>query len=115
MNFSSDAIANFEGLLDVNQNFADGGKDIARCAAELCGDSLNKPEIPLSESAAGFILPARNHIRRRERAATVLIRDFAADEAIGIRRIIGSVALEMIDRLRFRRIDAAAILHPVDV
>ena len=46
MNFSSDANANFEGLLDVNQNFADGGKDIARCAAELCGDALNKPENP---------------------------------------------------------------------
>ena len=46
MNISSDANANFEGLLDVNQNFADCGKDIARCAAELCGDALNKPENP---------------------------------------------------------------------
>jgi len=43
MDFSSDANANFEGLLDGksrNLHAADGGKDIARRAAELCGGAL---------------------------------------------------------------------------
>jgi len=40
MDFSSDANANFEGLLEVNLHAADGGKDIARRAAELCGGAF---------------------------------------------------------------------------
>ena len=40
MNFSSDARADFEGLLEVNRKIckqADGGKGIAYAANELCG------------------------------------------------------------------------------
>ena len=43
MNFSSDAMADFEGLLEVNRKIckqADGGKGIAYAANELCGIAL---------------------------------------------------------------------------
>ena len=45
MNFSSDAMADFEGLLEVNRKIcpaADGGKGIAYAANELCGIALMK-------------------------------------------------------------------------
>ena len=44
MNFSSDAMADFEGLLEVNRKIcktADGGKGFAYAANELCGIALN--------------------------------------------------------------------------
>ena len=43
MNFSADAMADFEGLLEVNRKIckqADGGKGIAYAANELCGIAL---------------------------------------------------------------------------
>ena len=44
MNFLSDAMADFEGLLEVNRNICkggrDGGKGIAYAADELCGIAL---------------------------------------------------------------------------
>ena len=47
MDFSSDAMADFEGLLEVNRKIwqaADGGKGIAYAANELCGIALRKEE-----------------------------------------------------------------------
>ena len=44
MNFSSDAMADFEGLLEVNRKICQqqiGGKGIAYAANELCGCCLN--------------------------------------------------------------------------
>ena len=44
MNFSSDAMADFEGLLEVNRDFCKkqmAEKGIASAADELCGSAIN--------------------------------------------------------------------------
>ena len=76
VNFSTDAIADFEGLLAVNRE-TDVGKGTARCAAVLCGISIERfpresgdsyytlDKHPLSLAVEGVFVDMALRINRR--------------------------------------------------